>query len=132
MKLPGPPLSTYVVAHLPGWTAVSLIAWVAVAWFDVPRSTGVLIVAVVLLKDALSYPTMRRYYTPEPAERRLVDQSGVAVTPLSPGGWVRVRGELWQARVTSAPPVPPGSVIRVCDVEGLVLIVIVESRPASG
>jgi membrane protein implicated in regulation of membrane protease activity len=130
MRLPGPPLSTYLVAHVPGWTAVCVLAWAAVTWFGVPRSTGILVVVVVLLKDALTYRTMRRYYTPEPSERRLVDHRGVAVTPLAPGGWVRVRGELWRAHVASGPPVAPGSAVRVCHVEGLVLIVEQPSRAA--
>ena len=130
MRLPGPPLSTYLLAHVPGWTAVCVLAWAAVVWFGVPRSTGILVVVVVLLKDAVSYRTMRRYYTPEPPERLLVHRRGVAVTSLAPHGWVRVRGELWRAQITSDQPIAEGATVQVRDVEGLVLIVECESDPA--
>jgi membrane-bound ClpP family serine protease len=83
-----------------------------------------------LLKDALSYRTMGRYYTPEPPERRLLDHPAVAVTPLTPRGWVRVRGELWRAHISSGHAVPAGAVVRVREVEGLVLVVEPRARAA--
>jgi membrane protein implicated in regulation of membrane protease activity len=118
-----PPFATYVVAHLPWWTAALLVAWVLVALFGVDLWVGAVLAATVMVKDVLSYRTMRRYYTPEPAERRLVDHGAVAVTPLAPQGLVRVRGELWQARVASVEKVPEGTLVRVRDVQGLLLIV---------
>ena len=118
-----PPFSTYVLAHLPGWTAAAVITWALVALAVLPVWVGVLLAAAVVAKDVASYRTMRRYYTPEPSERRLVGQGGVAVTPLSPQGMVRVRGELWQARIVSAVCVAEGAVVRVRDVQGLLLIV---------
>ncbi|MBA3887822.1 MAG: NfeD family protein [Acidobacteria bacterium] len=118
-----PPFSTYVLAHLPGWTAAVIIAWVVVDFGGLPFWVGALLVATLAAKDVVSYRTMRRYYTPEPAEKRLVDYPAVAVTPLSPRGLVRVRGELWQARISSVEVVPQGALVRVRDVEGLLLIV---------
>jgi membrane-bound ClpP family serine protease len=126
----GPPLSTYILAHVPGWTAVLALAWMGVAWLGVPHWAGILLVVTVLLKDVLSYRTMRRYYTPEPPDWRLVDHCGVAVTPLCPRGWVRVRGELWQAHVTTLEMVPQGAAIRVRSVNGLVLVVESPARAA--
>lgn len=122
-RLTEPPFSTYVLAHLPGWTGAVVVAWALVALAILPVWVGVLLAGAVVAKDVLSYRTMRRYYTPEPAERRLVDQGAVAVTQLSPHGMVRVRGELWQARVASGVPVAEGARVRVRDVQGLLLIV---------
>jgi membrane protein implicated in regulation of membrane protease activity len=118
-----PPFSTYVLAHLPGWTAVVIIAWLVVDFGGFPFWVGALLVATLAAKDVVSYRTMRRYYTPDPAEKRLLDYPAVAVTPLSPRGLVRVRGELWQARISSVEVVPEGAPVRVRDVEGLLLIV---------
>ena len=42
---------------------------------------------------------------------------------LDPAGQVRVEGELWAARSTSAKPVPTGSTVRILSVEGLTLTV---------
>jgi membrane-bound serine protease (ClpP class) len=122
------PFSTYLLAHLPGWTAATVIAWAFGALAILPVWVCVLLAAAVVAKDVVSYRTMRRYYTPEPSERRLVGQGGVAVTQLSPLGMVRVRGELWQARIVSAVSVAEGAVVRVRDVQGLLLIV----EPVSG
>jgi membrane protein implicated in regulation of membrane protease activity len=127
-RLTEPPFSTYVAAHLPGWTVVVLVAWGLVVIGGVTGWAAMLFVALMIGKDVVSYRTKRRYYTPEPAERRLVDQAAVAVTPLAPRGLVRVRGELWQASVESLDVVPEGALVRVRDVQGLLLIV----EPATG
>ena len=52
----------------------------------------------------------------------IVGEQGETVTPLSPGGQVRVHGELWNA-VTSGEPLPAGSQITVEGVSGLTLTV---------
>lgn len=122
-----PPFSTYVLAHLAGWTLALLVVWVLAALGVLSVWVGALLAATMVAKDVLSYRAMRRYYTPEPAERRLVDQRAVAVTPLSPRGLVRVRGELWQACISSGEGVPAGALVRVRDVQGLLLIV--DSEP---
>jgi membrane-bound ClpP family serine protease len=64
---------------------------------------------------------MRRYYRSEPAERRIVGQRGTAVTDIAPTGFVRVRGELWQA--ASDDNIAAGSEIYVRDIHGLKLTV---------
>jgi membrane protein implicated in regulation of membrane protease activity len=123
LKFPQPPLSTYVLAHLPGWTVVLFVSWILVAWVGLPVWAGLLLIATLVLKDVLSYRTMRHYYTSEPSERRLVNRPAVVVTPLSPRGMVRVHGELWQARIHCETVLPPGAVVRIREVEGLLLIV---------
>lgn len=123
-RLTDPPLSTYVAAHLPGWVVALLVAWGLVALAGVQLWVGVVLVGTIVAKDAMAYRTMRRYYTPEPPERRLVDHEAIAVTALTPGGLVRIRGELWQARVTSVEELPEGAQVRVRDVQGLLLIVV--------
>lgn len=122
-RLTEPPLFTYVLAHLPGWIGATVAAWALGSLAVLPVWVGALLAGAMIAKDVLSYPSMRRYYTPDPAERRLVDQQAVAVTRLSPRGMVRVRGELWQARVVPDGTVTEGTFLRVRDVQGLLLIV---------
>ena len=73
-------LGLYRWAMLPGWAAVALV----VAW---------------MLKDAALYPWLRTAYEPDSRRviERLIGLAGIAVEPLAPRGYVRVRGELWQA-----------------------------------
>lgn len=49
----------------------------------------------------------------------MIDQTGIARTPLSPSGTVFVRGELWAA--VSSSPVPLDAGVRVVSVDGLTL-----------
>jgi membrane-bound serine protease (ClpP class) len=53
----------------------------------------------------------------------MIGQTGRALTAIEPGhqGRVTVHGEIWQAR--AAEPIPPGTPIRVADMDGLTLIV---------
>ena len=87
--LVGVVMGLYRWAMLPGWTALALV----VAW---------------ILKDAALYPWLRTAYEPDSRRviERLIGLAGVAVEPLAPRGYVRVRGELWQAE-----PAEPDSAI---------------------
>jgi membrane protein implicated in regulation of membrane protease activity len=57
----------------------------------------------------------------------LLGLGAVVVTPCTPRGRVRLRGETWQAR--SEALVMPGTRVRVCSVEGLTLHVEPEQHP---
>jgi membrane protein implicated in regulation of membrane protease activity len=57
----------------------------------------------------------------------LLGLGAVVVTPCTPRGRVRLRGETWQAR--SEAVVMPGTRVRVCSVEGLTLHVEPEQHP---
>lgn len=87
--LVGVVVGLYRWAAIPGWAAVALV----VAW---------------ILKDAALYPWLRTAY--ESDSRRVIDRmvglDGVAVERLAPRGYVRVRGELWQAE----PADPDGAI----------------------
>ena len=79
-----------------------------------------------VLKDAALYPWLRSAYQSDPRSviERLVGLPGVAVEPLAPSGYVRVRGELWQAEaVPSEVEIRPGQTIVVHAVRGTVLVV---------
>lgn len=80
LVLVGVVVGLYRWAVLPGWAAVALVA----AW---------------VLKDAALYPWLHSAYESDP--RRVIDRmvglDGVTVERLAPRGYVRVRGELWQA-----------------------------------
>jgi membrane-bound serine protease (ClpP class) len=59
----------------------------------------------------------------------IVGEQGEAVTSLSPGGQVRVHGEVWNA-VTSGAPLPAGCKITVEAVRGLTLTVRTSEQPS--
>jgi membrane protein implicated in regulation of membrane protease activity len=109
----------YLLAQLPGWAAAALAVWVLYRFHVLPGWAAAGLAAVWVLKDLLLFPRMRRFYRSEPAAGRIIGTPGVAVTDLAPTGFVRVHGELWQARADRR--VPSGGRVRVNGIDGLVL-----------
>ncbi len=112
-QIPGLVLATGAVllihrwTALPGWAAVGLV----VAW---------------MLKDAALYPWLRSAYEPDSRRviERLVGLTGIAVEPLTPHGYVRVRGELWRAEpVSPAEDIGAGHAVTIDGVRGTTLLV---------
>jgi membrane protein implicated in regulation of membrane protease activity len=118
----------YVVAALPGWFAAMAVAYGVHRWADVPAWAAILLPGLWIAVDVVMYPARRRFYESEPPYRWLVGEAGVALTQLQPEGLVRVRGEIWLARVPAgSPAIAKASGIRVRGIEGL--RVIVEPEP---
>lgn len=72
------------------------------------------------------YPFLRTAYESgvKTGAEQLVGARGIAQDELSPRGYVRVRGELWQAELRpSDRPIQPGSPVRILAAEGMTLIV---------
>lgn len=115
---------TYILASIPAWTAAAIVAVMLHGMTDVPGWAAAAVVVVWIATDLAMFPRMRRYYTSEPVERRMVGEAGIAVSPLTPRGFVRVHGELWQ--VVLADPnatLPEGAGVCVREIRGLELIV---------
>jgi membrane-bound ClpP family serine protease len=117
-------LGGYLIANVPGWALAGLLAWGGVRWFDLSAAVGAALVAAWVVKDLVLYPSMRRFYRGEPAAERIVGEAGVALTSLEPAGWVRVRGEIWQARTEDGEePIGEGQALRVRAIHGMLLVV---------
>jgi membrane-bound serine protease (ClpP class) len=108
---------TYLLVQLSGWLLVAIVAGALYGAGALGAGGAFAVFAAWVAKDLLAFPVMRRYYQPQPAEARIIGETGTAVTDLSPGGFVRVHGELWQARARS--PIAHGARIRVCGIRGL-------------
>jgi membrane protein implicated in regulation of membrane protease activity len=125
----GPPPSSalrpYLLAQLPGWLSALLLAGVLHRWLELPPALAAALVATWVLKDLALYPLLKRFYLPATAPS-MVGASGRVVTPLAPTGFVRIRGELWQARTSGTAAVD--TPVRVRAVEGLVLVVDVDEH----
>jgi membrane-bound serine protease (ClpP class) len=116
----------YLLFQLPGWVIVGTLCALAVRWPGISPATAVVLFAAWVAKDLLLYPWLRHGYVPGPADshRSLVGATGVAEQALAPSGWVRVRGELWRARVRSGIAVlDKGAAVRVVEVDGMEIVV---------
>lgn len=119
---------TYIAASIPGWVIAATSAVLLTRWADVPAITATAVVAAWIAADLAKFPRVRRYYTSELPSLRMLGRTGVAVSPLSPHGVVRLGGELWQASAAEPhAPIPEGTRVRVTEVQNLRLVV--ESLP---
>lgn len=99
---------------------------VLLALLVLPSPWGALLVAgaaVVDLVETVILVRWSRRRRPVTGADALVGSRGVATTRLAPSGSVRVRGELWAARVEGVASVDPGVAVVVEAVDGLVLVV---------
>jgi membrane-bound serine protease (ClpP class) len=118
----------YSLLQIPGLLALSLALYglVQFDWISVPVALGIALAWCV--KDALLYPLLKDAYEParppDSGPGGLVGMTGTTTRDLAPAGFVRVRGELWQAVATEADAIIPANCeVRVLAAEGMVLTV---------
>jgi membrane protein implicated in regulation of membrane protease activity len=120
----GHPFRTYLLASLPGWIVLAVAAILVQRVSELPAWAVAVAIGGWVAMDLVRFPTVRRFYSSQPASRRIVGERGVAITDVGIGGLVRVRGELWRARTaTTGSVIVQGSPLRVHDVHGLELVV---------
>ena len=119
----------YTLLQIPAIALLIMIVIFARKWIFFPAWIGWTVVVLWTLKDIILFPFVWRSYDsgiPDDA-LNMVGKQGIAEERLSPGGYVRVRGELWKAEVAKdGAPVEAGEPVRVRDVRGLTLKVEVE------
>ena len=132
MKTRHPAFWRYTAFQIPGWLLAAIGGWWVYTTLDVPLwiASGVLVVWVV--KDYALYPILRFAYEADhrrPIEH-LIGTDGTAVESLDPTGYVRVRGELWNARREGEiqdrdgqAPVDKDCSVKVTGVDGTTLVV---------
>lgn len=95
-------------------------------WVEIPPWVFWGSVILWIGKDVVLFPFLWRSYEQRPDKENnpLIGIRGITSERLDPAGYIRVRGELWKARVTDGyPPIEEGAPVRVIGVEGLTLIV---------
>jgi membrane protein implicated in regulation of membrane protease activity len=113
----------YALLQVPGVALLVLILIVVQQWVDLPAWFGWGLVALWVAKDAILFPFVWRAYDSEDTNS-MVGTRGIAEERLAPSGYVRVRGELWQAEVMGdGPPLDRGEAVRVRGICGLTLLI---------
>jgi membrane protein implicated in regulation of membrane protease activity len=114
----------YALLQLPGWILAAAVLYALHRWLGLPLWVAGILMVADLAKDVLLFPYLRRAY--ETDERtgaeRLIGARAEVYEPLDPTGYVRIRGELWKARLSSGETgALAGSYVRVENAEGLIL-----------
>lgn len=126
----------YALYQIPGILVCAMIiavVWRLTSW---PVSWGVLALVLWIVKDAAVYPLVRDAYERSDSDEGggLVGRTAEVIEALAPDGRVRVRGELWRARLREqdaeqAQSAIAGTTVSVERIEGLRLIVSARSAP---
>jgi len=130
MKAPSPVkpdarvIARYALFQVPA--TILLVAGLLVArqWVNLPAWLIWLIIGLWLAKELVLFPFVWRAYDARRTSQAhsMIGQRGVAQQRLDPSGYVRVRGELWQAeRIEGAGPVEQGAEVEVVEEQGLKL-----------
>ncbi len=108
-------LTRYYLFQIPGWILAGALVAVLHAWLALPAWAALAVLGVVVLKDVIFYPVLRKAYQLEASgAARLVGLRGVARDSLDPNGYVYVNGELWRAKTAAgAAAIPAGAEVRV-------------------
>lgn len=119
-------LVKYVLLQLPAAAFLVALLIFLNRWVAIPSWLFWLIIAFWVTKDIVLFPLLKEAYKGKqsgPGEDLLGIQ-GISEEPLNPRGYVRIRGELWQAELRDPDGLlEKGEAVRVIDVHGLKVIV---------
>jgi membrane protein implicated in regulation of membrane protease activity len=119
-------LARYLLFQLPGWTIAGVLLTAAALEGWLPAWAAFALGAVLVAKDLLFYPRLRRAYEPGPTHggTELLGALAIVEAPLSPSGTVRIGAERWRARLFDASArVAEGEQVRVREIDQLTLVV---------
>lgn len=124
-------LARYVLYQVPGWALSVIVLAVLRRWLGLPLWAVFVLLAAYVAKDLVLYPFLRRAYESGPTgAAQLIGEVGTATEALHPTGYIRVRGELWRAKLApGADAVPAGGRVRVQSVRGMTLTVASDTPP---
>ena len=116
----------YMMFQAAGWGLAALILGACVHrdWISVWLAVALL--TILLLKDLVLFPYVRKAYEPSATHggEALLGAVACVERSLTPEGWIRVGAERWRARVRgSQRDLQPGEYVEVREIDNLVLIV---------
>ena len=99
----------YWLFQIPGLSLIGFMSLTLYTFALVESGTAILILVGWFCKDLLLYPFLFRMYSAgvnRDGVRGLIGLNGIVQTELNPEGYIRVRGELWRAVLSSPNSAP--------------------------
>ena len=113
----------YVLLQVPSTVLLILIIIIINQILGIPSWLFWSIIIGSGIKDILLFPFVWRSYDSK-STHSIVGAYGVAAESLSPSGYVKVHGQLWQAELVKGyNSVDVGKIVRVIEAKGIKLIV---------
>jgi membrane protein implicated in regulation of membrane protease activity len=126
---------TYLLLQIPGTLLVIGLLWLLHTWTGLQLWIVWSLVTVWVIKDGILFFFVWPAY--EPSDRidtfSLIGLTGTARERLAPEGLVKIRGELWRARLAdSQPSIEAGDRVKVLERRGLLLLVQADGSHMAG
>jgi len=119
-------LVRYILLQIPGTALLVLILIQLSDWLDLPAWSVWGLVAISVAKDVILFPFVWQAYdwNRQGEVPSMVGKRGIANERLAPSGYIKIRGELWKAKVVGdSPPIEKGEAVRIEEMQGLILFV---------
>ncbi len=116
----------YWLFQIPGFVITIAVLFGLRRWIDYPIWAGVLVMALLVVKDAILYPFLKPGYERDVKTgiARLVGSQGIVKQTLQPDGFIQIAGELWKARASQGGgSIPVGVRVSIDSADGMTLIV---------
>jgi len=116
----------YALFQIPGLVLLILILIMVRRWVDFPLWFFWGSVFIWIVKDTVLFPFVWRAYDWNRSQdvHSLVGSEGIVEERLAPSGYIRVHGEIWQAKmIKEGSPIEKGEGVRIQGIRGLVLLV---------
>ncbi len=116
-------LLKYSLLQLPGLALLVLILILLRQWISIPAWAIWTIISLSVIVNVIMYPIVWRAYEKD-NPNSMSGSRGVAADRLSPSGYVRIKGELWRAKIIEgASAIEKGEAVTVRAISRLTLIV---------
>ena len=117
----------YLLFQIPEWILAIVLLAAVHRWLGLSIQVAIVLFFLVVAKDFLIYPYVRKAYEPEnrTGAELLIGCVGVTRQRLDPEGYVLIRGELWRA--IADPPgetIPPDRKVRIQAVSDSTLLIV--------
>ena len=124
----------YALFQIPSLVLLILVLILVWRWIDFTPWFFWGSILIWIVKDVVLFPFVWRAYDLSGSSdgHLLVGTEGIVEEPLTPSGYIRVHGELWQAEITGEGlPIEKGEVVQIRGIRGLMLLVQSDAKTQS-
>jgi len=114
----------YSLFQIPSLLVVIFLIFTVNHWYPLGDLLKIVIILLWALKDILMFPFVRKAYSQKDRDKSksILGETGVAIEVINPKGFVKIRGEIWQAELTENDiPILKGDRVEVVNIDGLKL-----------
>lgn len=114
----------YSLFQIPSLLIVMLLVFSVNHWYRLDNVIIMIIILLWILKDILIFPFVWKAYCHKDRDKSktILNEIGTAIDTINPKGYVKIRGEIWQAELDDIGiPICQGESIEVVEINGLKL-----------